>query len=120
MKKQDKKLNNVSHNVYYTSDHFRIRIYRNDHKYFEKQITLPKMHYFSISQEIQDILLHFIEKLDTKQDELEDYYLRQTLNRLNSAYLFADMLRKLREKEPDSIFANWKTFYPNSGELKDE
>lgn len=99
MKKQDKLNPNKSHNVYY-DDNYRIRIYRNDKKLFEKQMKMPKLTYYNLYEEVQDILCRFIEHIgqDNNTDDKFQFYTNELMVKLNSAYAFASLLEELRNE----------------------
>ena len=87
-----------SHNVYYQTDKYRIRIYRNDHKIYEKQASLPKLSYNSISREIIVILREFISKISLREDIFE-LYDSEYINSLNKAAYLGKLIENLRSKD---------------------
>ena len=92
--------NTLSHNVYSGKDKFRIRVYQNDHKFFEKQITLKKFHSNSVSDWILFILEHFLYKIAEDAGKKDRIALQEEkyLNSLNQAYMFGYLISNLAEE----------------------
>lgn len=99
MKKQDKSKQIESHNVYYVNNNYRLRLYQNDRKIFEKQMHIPNLSYYSLFEQVQDILFRFIDKIGqgVNIEDKKKYYTERMLHQMNEAYMFACMLEELRK-----------------------
>lgn len=92
-----------SHNVYYADEQWRLRLYRKDHKIYEKQIHIPKLSFFSLDEEVLTVLRLFADKIGTasnKKDALQ-YFNEEIINKLNRAYFIGNMLEILRSAKND-------------------
>lgn len=92
---------NLSHNVHSDKDHYRIRVYRNDKKFFEKQITLKKYQDNSFSNWVLFVLEHFLYKIAEENGKKDRIALENEkfLSSLNQAYMFSYLMQSLRGDE---------------------
>lgn len=97
------KKSTLSHNVYSDKEQFRLRLYRNDHKFYEKQITLKKYHDNSFSNWILFILEHFLYKIAEESGKKDRIALENEkfLSSLNQAYMFSYLMQSLRGDNND-------------------
>lgn len=92
-----------SHNIYYANHQWRLRLYRDDNKFYEKQIHLPKLSYFSITEEVLTVLRLFADEIanaSKKKDNLE-FFNEEIINKLNRAYFIGNMLEILRSAKDE-------------------